>query len=77
LKTAWNEDTKDEVLSAWDEGDGIGDIIDDVGIENIFKFNPRLRYRYSTGNKIYFGDMMKGNVHTPYLGIIWIPRARK
>ena len=76
VRGAWNEATKAEVFSAFDEGEEIEDIIDEVGIGNIFRFNFRVRYRYPKGNKIYLGDMLRGSTHIPYIGIVWTPGSK-
>jgi len=73
---AWNEETKNDIFSSFDEGNDINEIVEEIGIENIFKINVRFRYKYPEGNKIYIGNIIKGSSHTIYIGIKWNPGSK-
>lgn len=69
LKTGINDDDKAQILDDYDDGMDIEDIVNDVGIENVLKYNMRLRYRLRKGDKIYIGTQIKGKNIGLYFGV--------
>jgi len=69
IRTNINEDERDRLLQEFDDGMDIEDVVNNIEIDNILKYNLKFRYKLKNGTKIFFGIMIKSGTYSPYIGI--------